>query len=373
MLCRAGPTGFCVIGIAIVYLEALNMGTISGPFDVTLDGYNPQGGWTYKERRLKYKQVPRDSNKPLPYKALFIKATYLAWLDSNIAITASGSGWLANNAFNGGISDFNGASNRAYEKLISKMHKSVSLGMALAERAEAVSMITKRAETLANAYRALRKGQFRKFLTLLDVPPKKKHRGLVQVRSKQASGLWLEYWFGWSPFVQDIYDGIQLIDSPYPASRVTGVGVENLTGQNRFQPYNMTAIVKCGAYVEVDNEMLYRANQFGVSNPALIAWELVPFSFLVDWFIPVGNYLRSSTDFVGLSIRDPYTTKYLKGSGNYCGYWGEVLASADATYVERSQGLPGPVVTLDLPNGLSITRGATAISLVIALFLNDRK
>lgn len=349
------------------------MGTITGPFDVALDGYNPQGGWTYEERRRKYKQVPRDSNRPLPYKALFVKSTYLAWPDSNIAIFSTGSGWLANNAYNAGISDFDIPANKAYEKFISKMHKSVSLGMALAERAEAVSMIAKRATTLMQAYRALRKGEFRKFLSLLDVPPKKKHKGLVQVRSKQASGLWLEYWFGWSPFVNDIYEGIQLIDSPYPASYVTGVGVTNLVGQNRYQPYNMTAIVKCGAYVEVDNEMLYRANQFGVTNPALIAWELVPFSFLVDWFIPVGNYLRSFTDFVGLSIRDPYTTTFLKGKGNYCGDWGEVYASADATYVERSLGLPGPTVTLNLPNGLSVTRGATAISLVIALFLNDRK
>lgn len=348
------------------------MGTITGPFGVTLDGYNPQGGWTYKERRLQYKQIPFDSNKPLPYKALFIQSTYLASPDSNAAITAAGSSWLANNAYNAGI-DLDAPSNEAYEKFISKMHESVSLGMALAERKEAVSMIANRAETLMNAYRALRKGRFKEFLTLLDVPPKKKHRGLVQVRSKQVSGLWLEYWFGWSPFIQDIYKGIQLIDSPYPASRVTGVGVTKLVGQSQYQPYDMTAIIKCSAYVEVESELLYRANQFGITNPALIAWELVPFSFLVDWFIPVGNYLRSSTDFVGLSIRDPYTTKFLKGSGSYLESDGVIFASADATYVERIEGLPGPVVTLNLPNGLSITRGATAISLVIALFLNDRK
>lgn len=234
-------------------------------------------------------------------------------------------------------------------------------------------MIANRAGTLANAYRALRAGKFKKFLSLLDVPPKEEHRGLVQVRSKQISKLWLEYWFGWSPFVNDIYKGVKLLDSPYPASYVTGVGVTNLVGQSQYQPYNMTAIVKCGAYVEVDNEVLYRANQFGVVNPALIAWELVPFSFLVDWLIPVGNYLRSFTDFVGLSIRDPYTTKFLKGKGSYCGDGGEIYASADAVFLERLEGLPGPIVTLNLPNGLSITRGVTAISLVISLFLEDRK
>lgn len=349
------------------------MGTIVGPTYHALDGFNPQGSQTYKERRKVYKQVPRDSNKPLPYKALFVQSTYLKWPDYDVAMSAPGSSWLATNAYRAGISDFNNASNKAYEKFISKMHENVSLGMALAERREAVSMIAKRCTDIADAYRALRRGDFKKFLARLDVPPKKRHRGLVQVRSKQASALWLEYWFGWSPFVNDIYTGIQLLDSPYPSSRVTGVGVDHLTQTTGYQYYDMTAIVKCGAYVSVDNEMLYRANQFGVVNPALVAWELVPFSFLVDWFVPVGNYLRSYTDFIGLSIRDPYTTYFLKGNGGYRNCRGELVASADATYVERLLGLPGPVITLNLPNGLSVTRGATAISLVISLFLNDRK
>lgn len=349
------------------------MGTIVGPIYHALNGFNPQGSQTYKERRKAYKQIPRDSNKPLPYKALFIRSTYLKWPDYDVAMSAPGSSRLATNSYNAGISDFNNASNKAYEKFISRMHKNVSLGMALAERREAVSMIVKRCNDIADAYRALRRGDFKKFLARLDVPPKKRHRGLVQVRSKQVSALWLEYWFGWSPFVNDIYTGIQLLDSPYPSSRVIGVGVDHLTQTTGYQRCDMTAIVKCGAYVSVDNEMLYRANQFGVVNPALVAWELVPFSFLVDWFVPVGNYLRSYTDFVGLSIRDPYTTYFLKGNGGYHNYWGELYASADATYVERVLGLPGPVITLNLPNGLSVTRGATAISLVISLFLNDRK
>lgn len=39
--------------------------------------------------------------------------------------------------------------------------------------------------------------------------------------------------------------------------------------------------------------------QLGVTNPLLLAWELVPYSFIADWFIPVGDYLQSLDRFLG--------------------------------------------------------------------------
>jgi hypothetical protein len=37
----------------------------------------------------------------------------------------------------------------------------------------------------------------------------------------------------------------------------------------------------------------------GIFNPLLIGWELVPFSFVVDWFIPVGSYLEGIDALLG--------------------------------------------------------------------------
>ena len=45
-----------------------------------------------------------------------------------------------------------------------------------------------------------------------------------------------------------------------------------------------------------------KANQLGLVNPASVAWELIPFSFLVDWFLPVGKFLESYTDTVGMQL-----------------------------------------------------------------------
>jgi hypothetical protein len=40
----------------------------------------------------------------------------------------------------------------------------------------------------------------------------------------------------------------------------------------------------------------------GLTNPALVGWELVPFSFVVDWFTPIGSWLESLTAFEGYNV-----------------------------------------------------------------------
>lgn len=33
--------------------------------------------------------------------------------------------------------------------------------------------------------------------------------------------------------------------------------------------------------------------RFGLVNPLEVAWELLPFSFVADWFLPIGGYLNA--------------------------------------------------------------------------------
>jgi len=42
----------------------------------------------------------------------------------------------------------------------------------------------------------------------------------------------------------------------------------------------------------------------GLINPAEVAWELTPWSFVVDWFIPVGNFLEALTARAGVTFID---------------------------------------------------------------------
>ena len=127
----------------------------------------------------------------------------------------------------------------------------------------------------------------------------------------------------------------------------------------------------------ITNPNLLLANRLGLVNPLSVAWELVPFSFVVDWFSGVGNVLDGYTDLLGLSVVDTYSVRYLRGRvtgsyyerfnpGNRC----ECLWRAG--YVRRSTSLSKPVATYPkLSNfGHSITRAATAVSLLTAVFLD---
>jgi hypothetical protein len=50
--------------------------------------------------------------------------------------------------------------------------------------------------------------------------------------------------------------------------------------------------------------------QFTLGNPAYLAWELIPYSFVVDWAIPIGDWLMSLDALFGVKkIEGVVTTK----------------------------------------------------------------
>jgi hypothetical protein len=129
--------------------------------------------------------------------------------------------------------------------------------------------------------------------------------------------------------------------------------------------------VECGAEVFVSNPNTALANQMGFINPAAVAWELVPFSFLVDWFLPVGDFLNSFTDLLGHSVHYPYTTTKRVASGLARQADGRFITDTqiDACNLNRVLSLPTYKLRTVPFKGLSLSRGATAISLVIQQFL----
>ena len=42
---------------------------------------------------------------------------------------------------------------------------------------------------------------------------------------------------------------------------------------------------------DVPNTFLREFSTLGLTNPAVVAWELVPYSFVLDWLVPIGSWL----------------------------------------------------------------------------------
>lgn len=54
----------------------------------------------------------------------------------------------------------------------------------------------------------------------------------------------------------------------------------------------------------------------GLTDPASIVWERIPYSFVVDWFLPIGNFLQSRA--LAQAVKGTFVrtaTRRLKASG----------------------------------------------------------
>lgn len=269
------------------------------------------------------------------------------------------------------------------------------LGVSIAEGREAIKMIIDRSRRLGGAYKALKKGKFKAFLYFLGTRPKKRHANTKWTRPKDAASLWLEYWLGWAPLIGDIYASLEVLvgSAFWQPIKMRGKGSAKFDYTFRtptwatraygsFQETNVTGRISCeiGCELLVTNPNHFLYNQLGLINPYAIAWAVVPFSFIVDWFANIGKFLNGMTDFVGCIPQRPYITRFTRFKGRYeegtnlnlaPSYWHRQEYTCSGAMMHRTipNGIPGPYFRIRLPPGLAITQGATAISLLVSIFL----
>lgn len=184
--------------------------------------------------------------------------------------------------------------------------QSVNLGVAFAERDRTARLVGDTALQLANAARNLRRGNWKKAAENLGLTNPRKPRG------SSLTSKWLEYRYGWEPLLQDVHGSAEALAKRQNQDwRVTGKGsvsepisVSQLPADKRKFDYGLgTASGMRGVFVRIDavkqNDLLQSMSSLGVTNPGAIAWELVPFSFIVDWFLPVGDFLNQVDAMLG--------------------------------------------------------------------------
>lgn len=171
----------------------------------------------------------------------------------------------------------------------------------LAEASKTVDMVFGKAQQLHRAYRAFRRGNLVAARNALGVNS-----------SKGWSNNWLEYKYGWMPVLQDIHGAARtLADIQYKPrnhvfhSRVKSVAMWNGNGMNGAIHYE----AKAWCRVRVNTPSLSLGNKIGLLNPLTVAWELVPFSFVADWFVNIGDCIAESTAFTGLTVLDGGTLR----------------------------------------------------------------
>jgi hypothetical protein len=131
---------------------------------------------------------------------------------------------------------------------------------------------------------------------------------------------WLAYSMAWKPMVQDIYGAAdELVRAKYPSMlRINSSAQEKMPGNVRLTKLYASDPEQVATLRGVEGvrfrTMWIDDGKFDIArwtslNPVSIGWELMPYSFVVDYFYDVGNMLRS------------YETAMLYNTKFKSGYW----------------------------------------------------
>lgn len=282
------------------------------------------------------------------------------------------------------------AYNKAYAKFKSNPLKpsltggvSAGLGVNLAQRKQALDMISSRLLKLAKFTKALNRGAKKGKALEYGARALGITQSTARKRLKGAGNSWLEWHFGWSPIIGDIYSSIDVLQKGVPPSKIkASASCKQLSGWTQTgapswrYTYDEDFTWTIGAEISVSNPNLWLANQLGLVNPAVVLWDVVPFSFVLNWFVTVEEFLNGFTDFWGLSVTNPYTTFFytcrtrkVETQPDFPTTGANTVYSVRRfvrTQVTRRPGpIPGPSLRIRDPWILSPSRGATAISLLL--------
>lgn len=265
------------------------------------------------------------------------------------------------------------AINAARDKFMGSIREEAMLAVNWAERKQAISMITDRANQLLRFTRAIKRGRLGDAADALRLPNHLIPSRAKWHRTRSAASTFLEFHFGWDPLVKDIYSACGLLSAPvsWPRVEVTGRKVSfDFRDKSLYDDQRCTGSLRAsmGATVRVSNPNLWLLNQLGLLNPAAVVWERAPWSFLVDWVLNVSQWLDQWTDLSGLTLTDAWYTVRGKAACTldyaYTPRKEWVHVEKEATVAERTLGVPGVTLGKIPYKPLSAVRAATAVSLL---------
>jgi hypothetical protein len=148
-------------------------------------------------------------------------------------------------------------------------------------------------------------------------------RMTAQERIDTVNGWWLEGRYGWRPFIHGVADVVKAHKSTVghrltkkawkqsvefeevhfaTAAKVYGVG----TAWNLIcEVQNVCRVGQTGDFLA---GMMHNARVYGMYDLAGSGWEVVPYSFVMDWFINIGEAAKAMQAYLMLDERIGWTT-----------------------------------------------------------------
>lgn len=203
-------------------------------------------------------------------------------------------------------------------------------------------------------------------------------------REARASEV-LEGFFGWVPLIADIQDSLgALARDPKDRRWVTSSskGAWHYQDSTDNVPYDLHSsdirdaqcVATVSAGVTCTSQNLFLLNRLGLLNLPGVAWDLIPWSFVVNMFTNMGQIVNSYTDFVGVEFDNMSTTfstrsigTKVQTAGSGAPWWlgpGECRSVVSERRKDRSVGLQKPTFQFRTPL-LDLSLASIAIALLV--------
>lgn len=212
------------------------------------------------------------------------------------------------------VYDYNDYARAVTECLIKIGDGKANLAESLATYKQTVNMIASSASTLFKALLAVKRGNFGELGSIFGLSP------------KGIGGRLLEWRYGWQPLASDInalMEGLQNMEpkSLMLSARRVVKGTLNISDDSvtpdEWRELSWSTKTEyrttCHLVGRLSDEWLRRGTQYGLANPLALGWELIPWSFVVDWALPIGNVLQAYTAPAGLTFVGGYTSAVIQG------------------------------------------------------------
>jgi hypothetical protein len=157
---------------------------------------------------------------------------------------------------------------------------------------QTLDLIADRTKKIAKSIAYIRKGNLPKALEAVTG-----HRR-TSTKGKTSAQIMLEIQYGWRPLVSDVHEGATWLAAKLQKpmvhrvarrlQRVLPLTLDNGTATGRlFSSGELKVSKQVIGYLQEGKA----DTSLNLYSPAAVAWEILPWSFVIDWFIPIGEYL----------------------------------------------------------------------------------
>lgn len=274
---------------------------------------------------------------------------------------------------------------------------------AFAERRQSAQLLINSVNRFVAFAVLFRKGRFadanrilrskRRLFNEASEPDSRFRRNMLKAPThREFSSFWLEYSYGWRPLLSDIYGAAELMAQVHTQTRPTRAAgrasltkVYTATSSSEGLTGRATGTIQCDieavVWFDVSSALLDSLKSVGLINPLNLAWELLPYSFVVDWFIPVGQYLNNATATTGLVFKKGSLTYRTKMYATGASTTNNVRWTLDSPFgcsyqfaeVNRAPYTAFPSPSLpSVGMQLNLSQVTSAVALLTQIFTNRR-